>query len=134
MEGQNERRTFLKRLLSLSAFSAASVLSFKRDMGAGIGKSRQIKMGPSEVRAKASGKRVKKIACEEHANTQDIANIDKRKGATPRNIVSMGTSFATPATVNILSPIGGVISPASIIRTAMTPNHMGLKPRAKITG
>ena len=61
-------------------------------------------------------------------------NIEKRKGATPRNIVSTGTSFATPATVNMLSPIGGVISPASIISTAMTPNHMGLKPRAKMTG
>ena len=78
MNGRNERRTFFKHLFSLSAFSAASILSFKRDMGARIGKSWQIKMGLSEARAKASGARIKKIACEEHANKQDIANFDKR--------------------------------------------------------
>jgi hypothetical protein len=63
-----------------------------------------------------------------------MANMDKRKGATPLKIVSTGVSFATPATVKMLSPMGGVISPASIIRTAITPNHIGLKPRARITG
>ena len=38
MDGKSARRTFFKRLLSLLAFSAASTLSFQKNMGTKIGK------------------------------------------------------------------------------------------------
>jgi len=38
MDGRNTRRTFFKQFLSLSAFTATSLVTFKRDMGARFGK------------------------------------------------------------------------------------------------
>jgi len=74
MEEQNGRRSFLKHLFSLSAFIAGSGLSFNKDNTLKIGKIKR-----SEALAmNGTGKRVKKIACEEHANKQDIENLDKR--------------------------------------------------------
>lgn len=59
------------------AFSAGSVISFKAD-GSGAGRSGLIKIGTQDVRARDAGSRVRKIAVEEHANKQDVEQLDKR--------------------------------------------------------
>ncbi|MDB9822910.1 amidohydrolase, partial [Deltaproteobacteria bacterium] len=66
MEEQNGRRSFLKGFLSLSAVIAASNLSLNKSRGFKIGKT-----GPTEALGMGvTGKRVKKIAVEEHCHTQ----------------------------------------------------------------
>lgn len=77
MGKENKRRSFLKQLFSLMAFSAGSVLSYKSNRNFRIGNSRQIKIGPSEAQAKAAGNRIKKIACEEHGGGPED-DFDKR--------------------------------------------------------
>ncbi len=79
MKGQIERRSFLKHLFSLMAFSAGSALSYKGNRTFRFGKSRQIRMGISEAEAKTANARVKKIACEEHG-IEGADNLDKRLG------------------------------------------------------
>ena len=51
-----------------------------------------------------------------------------RNGTIPRNIVDMGTSFATPLITKTLIPTGGVIIPISDTLTISIPNHIGSKP------
>ncbi|MDB9822465.1 amidohydrolase family protein [Deltaproteobacteria bacterium] len=68
MKVQNGRRSFLKYMLSFSAFIAGSTLSFNKNKGFKTGK-----ISRTEARAMgAAGKRVKKIAVEEHCYTEDF--------------------------------------------------------------
>jgi predicted TIM-barrel fold metal-dependent hydrolase len=102
MGTENKRRLFIKQLFSLLAFSAGSVLSYKENRGLRIGKSGQIKIGLSEAQAKAVGARVKKIACEEHANKQDIENFDKRLKAMDEADINMQVvSFSQGGAANV---------------------------------
>ena len=71
--------------------------------------------------------------CGKTVTRKTTANMAKRKKNAPLKTVPMGTS-ATPEITNIFNPRGGVISPASIIKTEITPNHMGLNPSFKIVG
>jgi 2,3-dihydroxybenzoate decarboxylase len=67
MNVQNERRSFLKYLFSLSAFIAGSTLSFNKSKCL-----KTSKISPTEARGKEStGKSVKKIAVEEHCYTEE---------------------------------------------------------------
>ena len=52
-----------------------------------------------------------------------------RKGNIPLKIVSRGTSSAIPLMTYTFTPTGGVITPISVTRTIITPNHIGSKPR-----
>ena len=52
----------------------------------------------------------------------------------PLKIVSRGTSSAIPLMTYTFTPTGGVITPISVTRTIITPNHMGSKPRVRTTG
>ena len=66
MQGRNERRSFLKYLFSLSAFIAGSTLSLNKNIGPGTGK-----IGPKKAWGMdGTGKRLKKIAVEEHCYTE----------------------------------------------------------------
>ena len=69
MEEQNERRSFMKYLLSLSAFAAGSTLSFNKGKGFSIGK-----LNPVEAQTKSSA-RMKKIAVEEHFYSKEFSEI-----------------------------------------------------------
>ena len=55
-------------------------------------------------------------------------------GITPLNMVSRGTSLATPWTTYTLMPTGGVITPISPINTITTPNHIRSNPRVWARG
>ena len=69
MEKQN-RRSFIKQILSFSAFVAGSSLSFNMGKGSGIGN-----IGRKEAWAMGkSGKRFKKIAVEEHCFTEEFVD------------------------------------------------------------
>ncbi len=72
--------------------------------------------------------------CGNRVRITAVAKTDRRKGIAPLNMVPMGTSLAIPAIVYILSPTGGVMSPASIMSTRSTPNHMGSNPMVTTTG
>jgi len=70
----NPRRTFFKHLLSLLAFSTASIYSFKKDSSTKIGN-----LGPERANAmNSSGKRIKKIAVEEHFGGSSDDQIEER--------------------------------------------------------
>jgi predicted TIM-barrel fold metal-dependent hydrolase len=69
MEEQNERRSFMKYLLSLSAFAAGSTLSLNKGNGFSAGKT-----GSAEAAVKGSA-RVKKIAVEEHFYTKEFSDL-----------------------------------------------------------
>ena len=75
MEGQYQRRNFLKYLFSLSAFSAGSIYSFGKDKGRTGGASGQVSTSSLEAKTidnTVSG--MKKIAIEEHFTTEKILN------------------------------------------------------------
>lgn len=63
-----------------------------------------------------------------------ITAIPMTNGNIPLNILAMGTSLAIPAMTKTLTPTGGVICPISIIITMITPNQIGLKPKATTVG
>jgi predicted TIM-barrel fold metal-dependent hydrolase len=82
MERQNERRYFLKYLLSVSAFAAGSTLSLNGVKGLAIGKP-----GLAEAQTKTAA-RVKKIAVEEHFHTKEYlallsSKTDHKGGGAP---------------------------------------------------
>jgi len=69
------RRTFLKKIFSLSAFIAGSTLSLEKNKGFKIGK-----IGQKKAHAMSStGSRVKKIGVEEHYCTEEYAKISRAK-------------------------------------------------------
>ena len=74
MEENNQRRFFLKNVLSLLAFGAASTLSFRKNVGSKIGELTPTKAYPISN----SSTRIKKIAVEEHSNKEEIGRIDER--------------------------------------------------------
>lgn len=79
MDKENKRRAFLKYLLSLMAFSAGSILSYKGNRGLMIEKPGSINIGPSEALGMGSaGKRMKKIGVEEHITGVQASDIEKR--------------------------------------------------------
>ena len=69
MEEKNGRRSFLKHLLSLSAFATGSTLLFNKGNGFSIGKA-----GSVEAQTKKAA-RVKKIAVEEHFHTEEYLDM-----------------------------------------------------------
>lgn len=74
MEGKNTRRTFLRHLLSFMAFSAGSGLSLRKGISvktAGFGTA-------AAHAATGAGKRVKKIAVEEHFTKEGVSRIAER--------------------------------------------------------
>jgi hypothetical protein len=73
MDREIKRRSFLKHLFSLSAFIAGSSLSFNKNKGCKIGKISQT----TALSMDSTGKRMKKIACEEHANKQTLKILIK---------------------------------------------------------
>lgn len=75
MENQNERRSFLKGLLSLSAFIAGSRLSFSKNW---MFKNGKLKMAGAQAMA-ATGRRFKKVGIEEHwGSMQGLSQIEER--------------------------------------------------------
>ena len=91
MKERNERRSFLKYFLSLSAFIAGSVLSLKKNNGIKTGKIRR-----TEAHAMGNaGGRVKKIAVEEHFLTEEyLAWIESRAEHKPSmDMPPMGTNL-----------------------------------------
>jgi predicted TIM-barrel fold metal-dependent hydrolase len=75
MKEQNTRRSFLKNFLTLSAFIAGSVISFKKNRGTKFGK-----IAPQKAYAMSNAdSRVKKIAVEEHYCTQEYARVSREK-------------------------------------------------------
>ena len=56
-----------------------------------------------------------------------------KNGKIPLNTVYIGTPEALEM-AKTLTPMGGVIWPASIMRTVTTPNQIGSKPRAVTIG
>ena len=79
MDVGNGRRSFFKYLLSFLAFSAGSMLSFKRSIGSKIDK-----LGPTRAHAMGNGgKRIKKIAVEEHASMGLEDQIEERLLLSP---------------------------------------------------
>ncbi len=74
MNAANTRRTFLRHLLSLVAFSAGSGLTFRKGLGNSTGS-----VGPSTAHAAdGQAKRIKKIAVEEHFTKEGVAQIADR--------------------------------------------------------
>lgn len=76
MEGQNERRSFLKSMFSLSAFIAGSTMSFKKNLNF-----KEWYVSQAKAQEKDSTyKRLKKIAIEEHwgGGSQGLAQIPER--------------------------------------------------------
>jgi len=76
MEDKNARRSFLKQLLSITTFSAGSMLALNKAFNPL--KDGLLKIGQSDAHAETYNNRTKKIAVEEHANSKDILNFDKR--------------------------------------------------------
>ncbi|MDB9822231.1 amidohydrolase family protein [Deltaproteobacteria bacterium] len=73
MEGQNNRRRFLKHFFSLLAFGSASLLSFKKNKGLKMGKPGSIGMsssGAQTIDNSVSG--MKKITIEEYFTTESL--------------------------------------------------------------
>jgi 2,3-dihydroxybenzoate decarboxylase len=91
MEDRNERRSFLKYSLSLSAFIAGSTLSFNKSQGL---KAERIK-GKEAFAMSSSVGRVKKIAVEEHFLTEEyLAWIESRAAHKPSmDMPPMGTNL-----------------------------------------
>src|SRR5580693_7793434 len=58
----------------------------------------------------------------------------RMNGSTPRKMVENVTSCTTLLITNTFMPTGGWISPSSTVITIMTPNQIGSKPSAVITG
>ena len=74
MNTENTRRTFLRHMFSLMAFSAGAGLSLKKGIDGRIGCP-----GPSTANAAAGpGKRIKKIAVEEHFTKEGVSQIADR--------------------------------------------------------
>lgn len=73
MDENNERRSFLKYILSLSAFAAGSTLSINRAKGLEVGRTEI-----AEAQTKTAA-RVKKIAVEEHFHTEKYLELLKAK-------------------------------------------------------
>jgi 5-carboxyvanillate decarboxylase len=74
MKTGNSRRTFLRHLLSLMAFSAGTGLSFRKGIDGRI-----TGQGTSTAHAAdGQGKRIKKIAVEEHFTKEGVAQITDR--------------------------------------------------------
>lgn len=92
MDEKTERRSFLKYMLSLSAFAAGSTLSINR--------SNRLAVGRTEIAAAQTKKaaRVKKIAVEEHFHTEKYLELlsakTQHKGGGPAHaaarVVDMG--------------------------------------------
>ena len=75
MRERNERRSFLKKIFSLSAFIAGATLSLEKNKGFKIGK-----IGRKKAHAMSSaGSRVKKIGVEEHYCTEEYAKLSRAK-------------------------------------------------------
>ena len=61
-------------------------------------------------------------------------SIAARKGNTPLKILCRGTFGAIDIITNTFTHSGGEISHISAIKTSMTPNHIGSKPRRMTIG
>src|SRR5271156_4789804 len=72
-----------------------------------------------------------------NGNTIRITSLIKSvttNGSTPTKIVDMLTSLITLLITNTFMPTGGWIKPSSTVITITTPNQIGSKPSAVITG
>jgi len=104
MEGQYQRRRFIKYFSSLLAFGAGSIYSFGRDKGMGTGKTGLLKPGLSEAYGRASAvSGIKKIAVEEHFTTEKILNQLAAR-------VKAGAVFNMPITYDVSSHSQSFIS------------------------
>ena len=91
MEEQNQRRFFLKKIFSLLAFSAGSVLSLKNEPGFKI---RNLSLTKAHG-MDSTGKRVKKISIEEHCYTEGYMKFVR----TQKWYANLGTGAASVETV-----------------------------------
>lgn len=93
MDRENRRRSFLKYLLSVSAFIAGSTLSLNKSRGFKKRKISWIKARGMET----SGKRVKKIAVEEHFLTEQylawLGSKTEYKTSIPEGMTSIATNL-----------------------------------------
>jgi 5-carboxyvanillate decarboxylase len=86
MKTQDERRSFLKYLLSLSTFIAGSTLSLDKNNGLSTGNIRRAEAQG----ARSPHKRIKKIAVEEHwGSAQSLEQIEQRLKDMDSNGIDM---------------------------------------------